>query len=166
MSFLYLFVSKEFKWTYTDYGIYNTYRFLVNIAGKSHRILCWSCIKMKIVANSLQVWSWPLVWLATTLVSLILQLESWGVPVKWAAAFLWLLVSIMERRCFMWVSKNLFFSQLAWQTRMWKKDYFQPQLWICSMVLWLLWTNHFLQRMFHIQNLVKKIWPIMRPNGG
>jgi len=34
MSVIYLYVVSEFNWTYSEYGYYNTYRFVVNIVGK------------------------------------------------------------------------------------------------------------------------------------
>ena len=39
MSIFYLYVVGEFNWTYTKYGLYNTYRFLVNIVGGSSKVL-------------------------------------------------------------------------------------------------------------------------------
>ena len=33
MSVLFLFVTKVFKWTYTEFGLWSTYRFIVNLAG-------------------------------------------------------------------------------------------------------------------------------------
>ena len=34
MSVFYLYVVSEFDWSYSVYGYYNTYRFVVNIVGK------------------------------------------------------------------------------------------------------------------------------------
>jgi len=36
MSVIYLYVVSEFNWTYSEYGYYNTYRFVVNIVGKKN----------------------------------------------------------------------------------------------------------------------------------
>jgi hypothetical protein len=33
MSVFYLYVVDQFDWTYTQYGLYNTYRFVINIVG-------------------------------------------------------------------------------------------------------------------------------------
>ena len=33
MTIFYYYVVAQFDWTYTKYGLYNTYRFVVNIIG-------------------------------------------------------------------------------------------------------------------------------------